>query len=133
MNLFNDYELSSSDGRLTSTDYQLFLLAHLIVLDTVNARFLWKRIPKGLKQEGNGTAPSPNSQTLNEIWGVGKALSSKEFPLAFSMISALIKQLSSDSEKNGTILKLLEVLHKVLREHHVLKIVKQAYTTIEYA
>lgn len=112
--LFNDHEISSPGGKLSSADYQLFLIAHLIVLDTVNARFLWKRIPKSIKEEASaapsGTAPSPNAQTLNEIWGVTQALCSKNYPLAFSLIQTLIKQQSQDSEKNGSTLKLLEVL-----------------------
>lgn len=48
--LFNDHELSSPKGVLSSTDYQIFLTAHLIVHDTTNAKYLWKRIPKSLKK-----------------------------------------------------------------------------------
>ena len=47
--LFNDYEIHHPGGKLTVTEYQLFFLTHLIVLDTVNAKFLWKRIPKSMK------------------------------------------------------------------------------------
>jgi hypothetical protein len=37
-----------------------------------------------------------------------------------------------DSEKNGNALKLLEVLVKVLREEHLIKMVRKAFTMIEY-
>ena len=79
---FNDYELSAPGGRLSSNEYQQFLLAHLIVFDTVNAKFLWKRISKGLKEE-------PNS--LKELWNIGKALSGKQYAEAFVLISSLTK------------------------------------------
>jgi len=52
VNLFNDLELSAAVARLSPSDYQAFLLTHLILLDTVNARFLWKRIPKSFKSDG---------------------------------------------------------------------------------
>ena len=55
------------------TEYQHFLIAQLIVFDTVNARFLWKRIPKSLKED------SSNQGLLKDIWEVGKALIGKEY------------------------------------------------------
>lgn len=56
--LFNDAELSAKP--LGAKEYQMFLLAHLIVLDTVNAQFLWKRVPKALKATTEGaSAPTP--------------------------------------------------------------------------
>ena len=36
-----------------------------------------------------------------------------------------------DAEKNGRVLKLIEVLEKTMREEHVYEIVKKAYQTIE--
>jgi CSN8/PSMD8/EIF3K family len=119
--LFNDHELSSPGGRLSLADYQLFLLAHLIVLDTVNGRYLWKRIPKAFRDDAG----------LSEIWAVGQALDEKDFARAFNQIGSLKRSLSSDSERNGTILKMLEVLHRVLRESHVLKVVKLSYSSID--
>jgi hypothetical protein len=52
------------------------------VFDTVNAKFLWKRISKGLKEE-------PNS--LKELWNIGKALSGKQYAEAFVLIASLTK------------------------------------------
>jgi len=72
--------LSSPKGVLSSTDYQIFLTAHLIVLDTTNAKYLWKRIPKGLKKLEKPVIA--NNQTLNDIWSVGKSLIHKDYPLA---------------------------------------------------
>ena len=83
---------------------------------------MWKRIPKSVKEEGNH---------LNELWKISKALIDKSYWDAFSMIAALTKTLLQDSEKNGSTLKLVEVLNKVLREHHILNDVKSAYQTIE--
>ena len=45
INIFNENEINQPSGRLTVTEYQLFLLTHLIAFDTINAKFLWKRIP----------------------------------------------------------------------------------------
>ena len=66
--LFNEYEISNP-GQLSLYDYQLFLLTHLIVNDTNNARLLWKRIPKQLKDNKNR-----DNAPLIDIWGIGKAL-----------------------------------------------------------
>jgi len=79
---FNDYELSAPGGRLSSNEYQQFFLAHLIVFDTINAKFLWKRISKGLKEE-------PNS--LKELWNIGKALSDNLYAEAFLLIASLTR------------------------------------------
>jgi hypothetical protein len=43
----------------------------------------------------------------------------------------MAKALAQDPEKNGTTLKLVEVLTKVLREYHILRDVKKAYQSIE--
>ena len=66
--LFNEYEISNP-GLLSLNDYQLFLLAHLSVLDTNNARFLWKRIPDQMKDK-----TVADNQPLIDVWGIGKAL-----------------------------------------------------------
>jgi len=60
-------------GYLSTEEYQHFLLTHLILLDTINARFLWKRIPKGLK-EVEGAAPPTSTHIIGEIWSIGKSL-----------------------------------------------------------
>lgn len=93
MDFFNDAELSLQP--LGAKEYQLFLLAHLIVLDTVNAEFLWKRVPTALKasKSEGASAPTPKDQVLAEIWAVAKALSSKLYPEAFKGITAMLKTL----------------------------------------
>lgn len=53
---------------MTTGEYQQFLIAHLIVFDTINAKFLWKRIPKTVKDEGG---------SLKEISEITKCLSEK--------------------------------------------------------
>ena len=124
--LFNDYEIHSPGGKLTVTEYQLFLLTHLIVFDTINAKFLWKRLPKTLKgQDGN--------EILNETWNIVKVLIDKEYQRAFTLTENLTKSLKADSEKNSSALKLTEVFHCLLREYHVLSDIKQAYQNIEFS
>jgi hypothetical protein len=41
--------------------------------------------------------------------------------------------LTADAEKNSSALKLTEVLHRVLRDYHILSDLKEAYQTIEFA
>jgi hypothetical protein len=40
--------------------------------------------------------------------------------------------LTADAEKNSSVLKLSEVLLRVMREYHVLSDLKEAYQTIEF-
>ena len=83
----------------------------MIVNDITNARFLWKRIPKSIKDV---EAASTNSQILGEIWGIGKSITLKEFGKAFVQSRTLLAQLESDSEKNSfaTTAALLKILEK---------------------
>jgi len=92
-------------------------LSHLIVGDIINAKFLWKRIPKSLKVPG----------ILSDIWSLNLSLTEKDYATTFVKIATLIKLLQQDSEKNGSLLKKVEVLHLVLREYHVLSDLKEAY------
>ncbi len=64
--LYNEFEITNP-GQLSLNDYTQFLLAHFIVLDTTNARFLWKRIPQAFKNKSDLT-----NQTLITVWQVGK-------------------------------------------------------------
>ena len=43
----------------------------------------------------------------------------------------MLRQLQQDSEKNGSLIQLVEVLILTLREEHLLKQVKKAYASIE--
>ena len=99
VDIFNDAELGFEP--LTPRDYQLFLLAHLIVLDTTNARFLWKRVPKSFKVgPEEGSAPKPKEQVLSELWLIAKALINKQYSEAFKQIAITLKTLTVDTEKN---------------------------------
>lgn len=122
--LFNEYEISNP-GKLTQRDYQLFLLAHLIVLDTTNAKFLWKRIPQAIKE-------SPESDQilkLSEVWQIGKALSLCDYAKSFELIHQQMNSL--DAESHGDSLMMLTVLNKLLREYHILNMILKAYSQIE--
>ena len=123
--LYNDFEINNP-GQLSLNDYTQFLLAHLIVLDTTNARFLWKRIPQTFKG-----ASSTQNQILTVVWQAGKSLSNKLYPEAFKEIENLLKQLQLDSERNGSLIQLVEVLTLTLREEHLVKQIKRAYANIE--
>ena len=101
--------------------YSQFLLLEFIVLDTNNARHLWKRIPQALKDP-----KKDETQRLRDIWLIGKALTKKNYGEAF-------KLLGGDTQGyNDTQKRLIEVLTKVLREEHVLKKVQKAYSSIPY-
>ena len=68
---------------------------------------------------------------MKELWNIAKALIEKDYGTAFVLNATWIKQLQTDAEKNGPTLKLVEVLNKVLREHHILNDIKEAYSSIE--
>jgi hypothetical protein len=53
----------------------------------------------------------------------------EDYGASFRALDTLVKQL--DSEKNGNLLKLIEVLTTLLREEHVVKMVRKAYACIE--
>jgi hypothetical protein len=81
---------------------------HLIILDTNNGKFLWKRIPKSLKDPKRA-----DSESLIGIWEVGKALTKKQYAEAFELLNK--------KHKSEDVQGLIDVLIKVLREEHVIK------------
>lgn len=99
---------------MTSKDYCKFLLIHFILLDTTNARYLWKRLPKKLKED---------DKLLTHLWAIGKELSKKNYPQAMTLIDTPTKQAEVDA--------LLKVLARVLREIHLLRNIQKAYSSIE--
>ncbi len=79
--LFNANELQNP-GNLTRQDYLQFMLAHLIVLDTTNAKFLWKRIPELLKLSPDSDSPLE----LTSLWEIAKALTISDYSKVFQLI-----------------------------------------------
>lgn len=66
---------------MNDTQYSIYLLMYYITLDTTNAKYLWKRIPKALKD------PKTNEgKNLAHIWEIGKALFKNEFEVVFELI-----------------------------------------------
>eukprot|EP00349_Pseudokeronopsis_sp_Brazil_P002158 CAMPEP_0202964562 /NCGR_PEP_ID=MMETSP1396-20130829/8641_1 /ASSEMBLY_ACC=CAM_ASM_000872 /TAXON_ID= /ORGANISM="Pseudokeronopsis sp., Strain Brazil" /LENGTH=100 /DNA_ID=CAMNT_0049686753 /DNA_START=18 /DNA_END=320 /DNA_ORIENTATION=- len=65
---FNELEIEKPEQQ-TSKEYIADLLLHYLVLDLNNARFLWKRIPKALKE-----AKDDSGLALASTWEIGKAL-----------------------------------------------------------
>jgi hypothetical protein len=59
----------------------VFLLVHLILLDTNSARLLWKRIPKAFKDD-----KIPENKQLIETWAIGKALTKNEYQNLFTLL-----------------------------------------------
>jgi hypothetical protein len=66
----------------------------LILLDTTNAKYLWRRIPKAIKDRDEQAA----IHSLNDLWGVGKQLTHQNFAEAFHLIENLKRTLEQDSE-----------------------------------
>ena len=107
-------------GKLTQRDYSKFLLVHFIVLDTNNARYLWKRIPKKFKDEA-----FPDNKVLREIWSIGKELAKKNYASALQLSET--GSFASQAEVDA----LIKVFVRVLREVHILRNIQKAYSTIE--
>jgi hypothetical protein len=80
------------------------------LLDTTNARYLWKRLPHKFKD-----ANLPETKSLIRIWEMGKALTKKNYADAFKMLANGIPGAGESVAKLG------EVLTRVLREEHVIK------------
>jgi hypothetical protein len=65
-------------------------------------------------------------KNLSAIWAVGKALTKKNYPDAFKLIT-----IATAGQPDST-QKLLGLLTRVLREEHVLKSIQKAYSSISY-
>lgn len=52
------------------------------MLDTNNARYLWKRIPAVLKD-----VKKAETQNIRDIWSIGKALTKKNYAESFTLLS----------------------------------------------
>ena len=59
--------------------YARLLAIYLYENDLCSAKFLWKRIPETLKNEGSGSE-------LARVWDIGKALWTRDVPQVFSVI-----------------------------------------------
>jgi hypothetical protein len=94
----------------------------LIVLDTNNAKYLWKRLPSNFRNEKFQV----QHKNLSAIWAVGKALTKKNYPEAFKLVT------TATTGQPDSVQKLLTLLTRVLREEHVLKSIQKAYSSISY-
>jgi hypothetical protein len=86
VNHFNDLEINTASlasSRLSLTDYQLFVIAQLILNDVTNVRFLWKRISKAVSKE------DLVGSLLNDLQALSISIGNKEFALAFTKISQI--------------------------------------------
>lgn len=52
-------------------------------MDTNNARYLWKRLPKKFKDEAY-----PDNKVLRDIWAIGKELAKKNYHEALDLCDA---------------------------------------------
>lgn len=98
------------------------MVIQLIVLDTNNAKYLWKRLPGNFRNEKHQV----QHKNLSAIWQVGKALTKKNYPEAFKLIS------TATVGQPDSVQKLLALLIRILREEHVLKSIQKAYSSIGY-
>ena len=110
------------DGSLSGPDYTAHMLLHLINdADTVNAKFLYLRVPEVIRKR---------SSTLNVVWDAAKALFHRNYGAA---INALGQQFQSKAgnENKRQIDQLREVLVWHLRTHTVPDYFRKCYSNIE--
>ena len=113
------------DG-MTGTDYT----AHLLILltdgnDTVNAKFLFQRVPEPIRL---------NSQVFNTVWNAVKALAKSEFGDAIAILKQpFAVDAAVTSAFKDAIHCLREILVWHLTEHTVPDLIADAYSNIELA
>ena len=122
---FNAYELTCLDA-MTGTDYT----AHLLILlidgnDTVNAKFLFQRVPEPIRE---------SSQVFNTVWNAVKALAKSEFGDAIAILKQpFAPDASATSVFKDVIDRLRDILVWHLTEHTVPELIADAYSNIELA
>ncbi len=97
--------------------YSKHLLHHYAALELNTARFLWKRIPKEMKE-------AASAKGLVNTWTIGKALTKREYASA-------LKQLDeAPGIEDAEVKKLYALTARILREHHILGQISKAFSAI---
>ena len=111
---------------MTGTDYT----AHLLILlidgnDTVNAKFLYQRVPEGIRE---------SSQSFNAVWNAVKALARSEFGDAIAILKQpFAPDAGATSVFKDVVDRLRDILVWHLTEHTVPELIADAYSNIELA
>lgn len=93
------------------------MLVHLIDMDVVNARFLWKRIKDDFKKD----------KELLNTWNLCKALSKRSYDQAFKLLKGASKGSASDIIKG-----LKKSLKRVLRYISIPTEIHETYSRLDY-
>ena len=121
---FNAYELTCLDA-MTGTDYT----AHLLILlidgnDTVNAKFLFQRVPEPIRE---------SSQVFNTVWNAVKALAKSEFGDAIAILKQpFAPDASATSVFKDVIDRLRDILVWHLTEHTVPELIADASQALNW-
>ena len=86
---------------MSGVDFAAHIYMHLIDnADTVNARFVWKRVTEGLAKK---------SKALTQAWNVAKAIKKSDFGAAFALLDSAVRE-----ESKGDFSKDCDVLRNIL-------------------
>jgi hypothetical protein len=78
-------ELESGEGGLGAEGYASLLGLYLLRGQSAEAKFLWKRIPPGMKGQGGGGGQ------LSDLWGLAKTLfwGRRDVPAFYALAAAV--------------------------------------------
>ncbi|CAK8683999.1 COP9 signalosome complex subunit 8-like [Clavelina lepadiformis] len=113
LEVIENQELDSPQGKLTAEVYREFLALYLLNKDVINAKFLWQRIPFDIK---NGDAE------LQAVWTVGKSAWKHDYAGVHAGVNAY--------EWSGTVKRIMHQ-YKVDVQEHCLNLVAGGYTSIK--
>ena len=119
LDMLNEFEIMRPD-ELRPHDYVKHFLFHYLIEDTINARFLWKRIPHGMKQPS-----TTDNKALIAAWEIGKALHKKNFAAFFELLEAF-QPPTTHKEQN----QMLAMTLKVVMREHCLDKLQRAYSAV---
>jgi len=95
--------------------YARLLAIYLYENDLCSAKFLWKRIPETLKNEGSGSE-------LARVWDIGKALWTRDVPQVFRVIE--------EGQWSDNVTAIVAAIKDRVRQQS-LDLVGNAYTSIK--
>lgn len=101
-------------------------MVHLIDnSDTTNAKFVFLRVPEGIKA---------TSEPFKKVWQVAKALKKNDFASALAELSRMFSSpIQEANAMKEALLPLKQVLEWHLTHHTVPSLLKESYSSIEFA
>eukprot|EP01095_Lingulamoeba_sp_RSL-Kostka_P017902 TRINITY_DN9587_c0_g3_i1.p1 TRINITY_DN9587_c0_g3~~TRINITY_DN9587_c0_g3_i1.p1 ORF type:complete len:195 (+),score=41.25 TRINITY_DN9587_c0_g3_i1:78-662(+) len=109
-----EFEMTNTDDEVSVENhpyYGLQLLSHLILQDTVNARFTWKRTPESVKQ----------NKVIQYIWAIGRFMWERNYEEVFNTIK--------NTNWPETYVQLLQKLEENFRENTI-NLISRSYNSI---